>query len=49
MRVKEGINSSVANSYSVLSTPVMYLVKNENNIIKVIPVDLNQRKKEVKD
>lgn len=49
LRAMEGVNSPVANSYSILSTPAMYLVKNKNNIIKAVPVDLNQLKEEIKD
>jgi hypothetical protein len=49
LNAKEGVNSPVANSYSVLSTPAMYLVKNENNIIKAVPVDMNQLKEKIKD
>jgi hypothetical protein len=49
LRAKEGVNSPVANSYSILSTPAMYLVKNENNIIKAVPLDMNQLKEGIKE
>jgi len=39
---KEGINSAVANDYAILSTPVMFLVGSESNIIKAIPDNLDK-------
>jgi len=42
LRTKEGINSAVANNYAILSTPVMFLVGSENNIIVSVPIDFTK-------
>jgi len=42
LSAKEGINSAVANDYAILSTPVMFLVGSESNIIKAIPDNLDK-------
>ena len=42
LRVKGGINATVANDYAILSTPVMFLVESESNIIVDIPNNLEQ-------
>ncbi len=39
---KEGINSPVANDYAVLSTPAMFLIESESNIIVSLPGNLEQ-------
>ena len=49
LRAKGGINASVANDYAILSTPVMFLVESETNIIKAIPDNLEQLIKYIKD
>ena len=40
IRAKGGVNSAVASDYAILSTPVMFLVDSESNIIKGIPNNL---------
>lgn len=40
--VKEGVNSPVAADYAILSTPVMFLLESENNIIMSVPDDFAQ-------
>lgn len=42
LHLKEGVNSLVARDYAVLSTPVMFLIESENNIIKSVPENLSQ-------
>lgn len=49
LRAKGGINASVANDYAILSTPVMFLVESETNIIKAIPDNLEQLIKYIKN
>ena len=45
LRASGGVNSKVANSYAILSTPVMYLVDSQSNKIVAIPENLEQLKK----
>lgn len=42
LHAKEGVNSPVADKYYILSTPVMFLVESENNIIVSVPENLEQ-------
>lgn len=42
LQAKEGVNSPVARDYAILSTPVMFLVESENNIIVSVPGSLEQ-------
>ena len=49
LRAKGGINASAANDYAILSTPVMFLVESETNIIKAIPDNLEQLIKYIKN
>lgn len=42
LHAKEGVNSPVANDYAVLSTPVMFLIGSESNIIESTPGNLEQ-------
>lgn len=39
---KGGINSLVANDYAILSTPVMFLIESESNIIVFVPGNLDE-------
>jgi cytochrome oxidase Cu insertion factor (SCO1/SenC/PrrC family) len=45
LRANGGINSTVANDYSILSTPVMFLVDSKSNKIIAFPDNLEQLKK----
>lgn len=45
LRAKGGINSKVANDYSILSTPVMFLVDSKSNKVVGTPDNLEQLKK----
>ena len=47
IHAKEGVNSSVARDYAILSTPVMFLIGSKNNIIASIPGNLEQLKKDL--
>lgn len=42
LHAKEGVNSPVARSYSILSTPVMFLVDSKSNTIVSVPSNLEQ-------
>lgn len=42
LHAKKGVNSVVANNYAILSTPVLFLIESESNIIKGIPNNLEQ-------
>ena len=42
LHAKEGVNSLVANDYFILSTPVMFLIGNENNVIISIPNNFDE-------
>jgi len=42
LHAKEGVNSAVAREYAILSTPVMFLVGSESNIIVSVPGNLEQ-------
>jgi len=42
LRAKGGVNSLVANDYAILSTPAMFLIGSENNIIVSSPDNLEQ-------
>lgn len=48
LHAKEGINSPVARDYSILSTPVMFLVDSKSNKIVSVPGSLEQLVKDVK-
>jgi peroxiredoxin len=49
LRAKGGVNSAVANDYAILSTPVLFLIKNENNIIEDLPANLDQLIKDLEN
>ena len=42
LHAKGGVNSPVANDYAILSTPVMFLIDSESNIIVSVPGNLVQ-------
>ncbi len=42
LHAKEGVNSSVAREYAILSTPVMFLMESKSNKIVAVPGDLKQ-------
>ncbi len=42
LHVKGGVNSSIANDYAILSTPVMFLIGSESNIIVSVPGNLDE-------
>lgn len=48
LQAKEGVNSPVARSYSILSTPVMFLVDSKSNKIVSVPGSLEQLIKDLK-
>ncbi len=48
LRANGGVNSTVANDYAILSTPVMFLVDSKTNIIKFCPNNVKELVKEVK-
>lgn len=48
LHAKGGVNSPVANDYAILSTPVMFLIGNNNNIIASIPGNLDELIRDLK-
>jgi nicotinic acid mononucleotide adenylyltransferase len=47
-RAKGGVNSTVANDYSILSTPVMFLIESKSKTIQVLPENVLDIEKEIK-
>lgn len=48
LHAKEGVNSPAARDYAILSTPAMFLIESENNIIVSVPSTLDQLIKDLK-
>jgi len=44
LRAQGGVNSTVASDYAILSTPSMFLIESESNIIDDVPDNLDQLK-----
>jgi len=49
LRANGGVNSFVANEYAILSTPLMFLVECNTNIIKACPENIENLAKEAKN
>jgi len=49
MRFSQGINSVIANDYAVLSTPEMFVIDSESNIIVFVPEDFEQLIKDLNE
>jgi len=48
LHAEGGINSPIADNYAIQSTPIMFLVKSESNIIESVSDNLNQLIKDLK-